>query len=418
MMTAALWRAARPTRQVWASTTRRRMSAAAGPSVVKRTYAVQSEAQSIQQDHSIPPLSSTMADEAASSFSANQPGDTLSKEASLNMPSDEISRPGQLHLKLRYLPKPDFTPKEDDDSRKAKVKPPKVYVPVSEHVFGIQPRRDILHAAVVYYLDGIRNGTASTKTRGEVAFSGAKIRPQKGSGQARLGTRSNPLLRKGGVIHGPRPRDMSSKLNRRVRELALRSALSAKYQAGQLFVVKELDWIPPPCSTTYLNKILKSNWWDDALFLTAPRHPQPSISTTLKPKPKPSASDPIYTEKQQQEHAKAIRYFELAMRNIARTEMIRLDELALDAVNSKGKPLHPDKPSELHAYSILKRKMLVCDVGAIEWLEEKLGGAIFHHNEDVDLLAKNLEELNAQESIEIEEASQVESREESSRPGT
>jgi large subunit ribosomal protein L4 len=386
-MATAVWRAARTSRQALASSSRCMLS----PSVARRSYAVESS------------TSATPAVDIAEPFAAqiNQANDNVDSPAI----EDPTPSGDQLHVKLQYLlpsnkPPPGLI--RAGDTKSGRVRPDKVYVPLSEHVFGMEPRRDLLHAAVVYYLDGIRKGTASTKTRSEVAFSGAKIRPQKGSGQARLGTRSNPLLRKGGVIFGPRPRDMSTKLNRRVRELALRSALSAKWKQGQLFVVKDLDWVPPPNSTSYLSKLLRSKQWGDALFLTAPRHPQGSISTSSKPNPKPSASDPIYTEQQQLEHAKAIRWFEVGVRNIPRTEVIRLDELARNAVDSKGQPVRPEKPAELHAYSILKRKMLICDVGAIEWLEEKLGGAIFH-GEDMTSLATDLHAMGTEETEETYE---------------
>ena len=289
------------------------------------------------------------------------------------------------------------------DLKTGRIRPTPLYVPLSKHVFGSTPRRDLLHAAVVYYLDGQRAGTASTKTRGEVAFSGAKIRPQKGSGQARLGTRSNPLLRKGGVIHGPRPRDMSSKLNRRVREFALRSALSAKWQSGDLQVVKSLDWHPPPRSTGVLRSLLKSKQWEDSLVLTAPRHPCTSTSTQLNPKP--SAVDPEYTEEQRQEHEKFVHSFFIAMKNIPTVEAISLDKLTEKAHSEAKKPSDRRKPGELHAYQVLKRKTLICDVGAIEWLEEKLGGAIFHEEGLLQMThdLKQMEEAGLKAAEELED---------------
>ena len=81
-------------------------------------------------------------------------------------------------------------------------------VELDPFVFAHPIRRDILHLCVVHYLDGQRQGTASTKTRGEVRGSGAKIRPQKGSGRARLGDGQSPMLRGGGVVFGPKPRSL------------------------------------------------------------------------------------------------------------------------------------------------------------------------------------------------------------------
>ncbi|UZJ56203.1 hypothetical protein CBS101457_005523 [Exobasidium rhododendri] len=288
-----------------------------------------------------------------------------------------------VHVKLSYLHPSTKDPPDTiraGDLKSGRIRPTPVYVPLSRKVFNVAPRRDLLHSAVVYYLDSRRKGTASTKTRGEVSFSGAKIRPQKGSGQARLGTRSNPLLRKGGVAHGPHPRDMSSKLNRRVRELALRSALSAKWLQGDLMVVKNLDWIPSP-STGLLRNLLKSRKWDDSIFLTAPRHPSKAVPLHPKLNAKPSATDPEYTEAQIKEHADSIKYFISASNNIPRLETFELNKLKAEADLEAKTPADKKKPGELHAYHVLKRKTLVCDLGAIEWLEEKLGGTIFHVEE-------------------------------------
>ncbi|MCO5566178.1 hypothetical protein L7F22_019854 [Adiantum nelumboides] len=272
-----------------------------------------------------------------------------------------------VHVRINYL---------HPSTKKRRSNPE--YIPLSSHVFNTAPRRDILHSAVVYYLDGLRQGTASTKTRGEVAFSGKKILPQKGTGKARRGTRGSPLLRKGGVAHGPKPRDFSTKLNRRVRELALRSALSLRWRMGDLHVVKNLYWQPPPQSTGPLRQQLKSKGWDDALFLTAPREPRPALQ--LGKTGKFSAVDPIYTEEQDLNHGKEVQSFAIACGNIPRIEMINLADLTLDAHEKAKKKEDLKRPGELHAYEVLARKKLICDLGAIEWLEEKLGGSLFHEN--------------------------------------
>ena len=84
-------------------------------------------------------------------------------------------------------------------------------------VFAHPIRRDILYLCVNYYRDALRQGTANTKTRAEVAGSGRKIRPQKGTGMARLGDGQSPMLRGGGVAFGPRPRDFGTDLNHAAR---------------------------------------------------------------------------------------------------------------------------------------------------------------------------------------------------------
>ncbi|PWN20623.1 ribosomal protein L4 [Microstroma glucosiphilum] len=256
------------------------------------------------------------------------------------------------------------------------------YVPLSAHVFGTTPRRDILHSAIVYHLDSLRSGTASTKTRGEVNYSTRKIRPQKGTGNARLGSRGNPLLRGGGVAHGPKPRDFATELPRRVRELALRSALSARWREGKLHVIPSLYWDAPPRVTGTLRRALGSRGWEDTLFLTAPRSPQSAQKMGIRQRiGRPSALDPIYTPEQLDAHGRDVQNFAIALANIPNTEMIRLDLLTEEARQEAKKVTDKKKPGELPAYEVIKRKNTVLDLGAVEWLEEKLGGSIFHVEE-------------------------------------
>lgn len=107
-------------------------------------------------------------------------------------------------------------------------------------------RRDILHLAVIYEGDNTRQGTASTKTRWEVAGSHHKIRPQKGTGRARLGTRQSPMLRGGGKAFGPKPRDFGTRITRKVYDLAWRTALSYRYRRGELVVCQDGMELPLP----------------------------------------------------------------------------------------------------------------------------------------------------------------------------
>ncbi|EJD04081.1 ribosomal protein L4 [Fomitiporia mediterranea MF3/22] len=109
-------------------------------------------------------------------------------------------------------------------------------------VFAHPIRRDILYLCVNFYRDALRQGTANTKTRAEVRGSGHKIRPQKGSGRARLGDAQSPMLRGGGVAFGPKPRDFATQLPRKVRQMGLRVALSAKVQERAMAIVPTLDW--------------------------------------------------------------------------------------------------------------------------------------------------------------------------------
>ena len=125
----------------------------------------------------------------------------------------------------------------------------------ANHLY-LPTRRDILHRAVIYEGDGTRRGTASTKTRHEVRGSARKVRPQKGSGHARLGDRKSPMLRGGGVAFGPKPRDFSSKLQKKVYDLAWRTALSYRYRKGELIIVENAMEIESP-STRLLGDIFK-----------------------------------------------------------------------------------------------------------------------------------------------------------------
>ncbi|BFZ54885.1 hypothetical protein PYCC9005_001922 [Savitreella phatthalungensis] len=105
-------------------------------------------------------------------------------------------------------------------------------------------RRDVLHGAVVYERDALRQGSASSKSRAEVSGSTRKIRRQKGSGAARLGDRTSPMLRGGGRAHGPKPRDFATQLPRKAYLLALRIALSHLYNEGSLTCIGESMELP------------------------------------------------------------------------------------------------------------------------------------------------------------------------------
>uniref|UniRef100_A0A7S1TLZ6 Large ribosomal subunit protein uL4m n=1 Tax=Erythrolobus australicus TaxID=1077150 RepID=A0A7S1TLZ6_9RHOD len=115
---------------------------------------------------------------------------------------------------------------------------------LSGRMFNAPIREDIVHTVVKWQLLSRRAGTASTKSRAEVSYSGRKIAPQKGRGRARHGDRGAPLFRGGGRSHGPKPRDWSYPLNKNVRRNGLRSALTSKYAAGRLWIVQTAE-LPP-----------------------------------------------------------------------------------------------------------------------------------------------------------------------------
>ena len=114
-------------------------------------------------------------------------------------------------------------------------------VTLDDKLFGVEVKTHILHDVVRMQLANRRLGNACTKTRVEVAGSGAKPWRQKGTGRARAGSRQSPIWRGGGTAFGPKPRDYSYKLPKKVRKLGLKMALSARLSEDQLKVVDSLE---------------------------------------------------------------------------------------------------------------------------------------------------------------------------------
>lgn len=111
---------------------------------------------------------------------------------------------------------------------------------LSDAVFGIEPNTAVLHAAVVNYLANQRQGTQSTLTRSEVAGGGRKPWKQKSTGRARQGSTRAPQWTHGGIALGPKPRDYSYALNKKVKRLAMKSAFSSKVLDNDLIVVDNI----------------------------------------------------------------------------------------------------------------------------------------------------------------------------------
>lgn len=114
-----------------------------------------------------------------------------------------------------------------------------------DDIFGIKPNTAVMHQALVRQLANKRLGTHKTKTRGEVSGTTAKWYRQKGTGRARHGDRKAPIFVGGGQAHKPVPRDYTQKMPRKMRRLALRSALSAKAAAEQIIVLDKLAFDEP-----------------------------------------------------------------------------------------------------------------------------------------------------------------------------
>ncbi len=118
-------------------------------------------------------------------------------------------------------------------------------IEVSDHVFGVPFRQSVVHQVVVRQRANARQGTASTKTRGEVAGSTRKLFRQKGTGSARAGSIRSPIRRGGGVVFGPRPRSYRQAVPKKMRQLALRCVLSAKLRDQELKVLEQLQLAEP-----------------------------------------------------------------------------------------------------------------------------------------------------------------------------
>ena len=113
-------------------------------------------------------------------------------------------------------------------------------VELSEGIFGIEPNVSVMHDVVKNHLANCRQGTQSALTRAEVSGGGKKPWRQKGTGRARQGSTRAPQWTHGGIVFAPKPRDYSYRLNKKTRRLALKSALSAKAQSGEIVVIDEI----------------------------------------------------------------------------------------------------------------------------------------------------------------------------------
>ena len=112
-------------------------------------------------------------------------------------------------------------------------------VTLSEAVFGVEPNKSVLHDSVKNHLANCRQGTQSALTKGEVSYTTAKPWRQKGTGRARAGYKGSPVWTHGGVAFAPKPRDYSYTLNKKVRRLALKSALTSRVQENKFLVVDD-----------------------------------------------------------------------------------------------------------------------------------------------------------------------------------
>lgn len=138
-------------------------------------------------------------------------------------------------------------------------------IDLSDEIFGLEPRADILHRVVRWQRAKAQAGTHSAKTRSTVSYSTKKIYRQKGTGGARHGDRKAPIFRHGGKYKVPVPRSHAHDLPKKVRALGLKHALSAKAGAGQLVILDSLDMQEP--KTKALAKAAKELGWKKVLII-------------------------------------------------------------------------------------------------------------------------------------------------------
>lgn len=138
-------------------------------------------------------------------------------------------------------------------------------IELNDNIFGIEVNEHVLHMAVVQYLANQRQGTKSAKTRAEVSGGGRKPWRQKGTGRARQGSTRSPQWTGGGVVFAPKPRDHSFKLNKKVKRLALKSALSSKLLENKIVVLDELKL--DEIKTKEMKKVLDNIKADKALVV-------------------------------------------------------------------------------------------------------------------------------------------------------
>jgi large subunit ribosomal protein L4 len=141
------------------------------------------------------------------------------------------------------------------------------------NIFEAKVNVGLMHQALVRQLANARQGTHKTKGRSEVARTTAKIYRQKGTGNARHGSRRAPIFVGGGVAHGPKPRDYTKKMPRQMRRAALRSALTVKASTGNLVVLNDLQMDAPKTKT--MNSIVRTLVGNSSALLVIPGRDMP-----------------------------------------------------------------------------------------------------------------------------------------------
>ncbi|MCD8037282.1 MAG: 50S ribosomal protein L4 [Clostridiales bacterium] len=166
-------------------------------------------------------------------------------------------------------------------------------IELSDAVFGVEINEHVMHLAVVQYLANQRQGTQSAKTRSEVRGGGKKPFRQKGTGRARQGSIRAPQWTGGGVVFAPKPRDYSFKLNKKVKRLALQSALTTKVVENKIIVVDSLDLAE--AKTKEMAKVLENIKAGKALIVLEDGNRNAVISARNIPEVKTASVNTINT---------------------------------------------------------------------------------------------------------------------------
>lgn len=180
-------------------------------------------------------------------------------------------------------------------------------------------RRDILHRAVVYEGDMTRQGTASTKWRKDVHGTSKKVLPQKGTGNARVGDKKSPIRKGGGVAFGPHPRDFSTGLQRKVYDLAWRTALSYRYRRGELIVIGDKISIRGKAGIGFLTEVFQGNQWGSGFGRST------LVTSTYRP--------PLFKDMGElKRHGIVKDMFDVDVKDLLETGRIVMEKQALDTI--------------------------------------------------------------------------------------
>ncbi len=188
-------------------------------------------------------------------------------------------------------------------------------IELDDYIFGIQPNVPVMHQMVVLQQANARQGTHSTRTRGEVRGSTRKIYRQKGTGRARQGAIRAPHHSGGGVVFGPKPRDYTQRMPRKMRRLAVRSALSAKFADGSLRFLDTLSMETP--RTKNVLELLQTFDLNDSKTLIVLPERDENIARSANNLP----------------HVKTLNAMYLNVRDLLQYDHIVVPQSALDKIN-------------------------------------------------------------------------------------